>query len=142
MTLGDGARITARGFESLIQFLFKLTHKIGVGKLCGGGDGGELVNIFEQKGNAFTRLRTKMICNIAMTNHESFEILTTATTVDIHILPPALTVKLLTFPIQVSQPVVIKRQAAEEDLGSFSGITTLKTTTPRRLSTVIRQLVT
>ncbi|GIX62560.1 molybdenum cofactor biosynthesis protein MoaD [Babesia caballi] len=97
--------------------------------LCDIGDGGELVNIFEQRGNAFTRLRTKMICNITLTNHESFEILTTATgAIKIHFLPPALTVGLFTLPIQ----------AAEKDLGAlfrFTGFTAAP------LLTVVRRLV-
>ncbi|GIX63212.1 ABC transporter permease [Babesia caballi] len=77
---------TGRTNDSLKAFV-KFIEKIGVGRLCG-GDGGELIKASKRVYNVGTRLRTKMVCRVSLTNHESFEI-----------LPPTFAIKRLRSPV-------------------------------------------
>ncbi|GIX61161.1 small nucleolar ribonucleoprotein complex subunit Utp14, putatrive [Babesia caballi] len=111
--------------QGTIKAVVQRTEKSGVGMLYGGGGASQLSKPTERGLDHFRGLvAVEMICNISMPNHKVLKVGTTPSAVEPLRLPPALIPGLLTLPIQVRQPVVIERQAAEEDLGNLAIVST------------------
>ncbi|GIX65189.1 cadherin-related family member 2 protein [Babesia caballi] len=118
---GEGMAIEVGGgrtssTDDSLKAVVKLSEHIWVGRVRGGTDIGELIKASDQVDYVGSPLPLiEVICKISMSSHITLK----GRTIKLLPLPPTLLLRQLTLPIQVGQPVVIERQAAEEDLGDF-----------------------